>query len=58
MINQVYIHAFLDGRDVPPKSAIPFLNDVNDYFEKRVLERLLQLAEDIMQWTGITGGIG
>jgi 2,3-bisphosphoglycerate-independent phosphoglycerate mutase len=30
-VRQVYIHAFLDGRDVPPQSAIPFLNDLDNY---------------------------
>jgi 2,3-bisphosphoglycerate-independent phosphoglycerate mutase len=32
-INKLYIHAFLDGRDVPPKSAIPFLKEVKDYLK-------------------------
>jgi 2,3-bisphosphoglycerate-independent phosphoglycerate mutase len=32
-ITKLYIHAFLDGRDVPPKSAIPFLKEVNDYLK-------------------------
>ncbi len=30
-ITRLYIHAFLDGRDVPPKSAIPFLKEVSDH---------------------------
>ncbi|MCL5072970.1 MAG: 2,3-bisphosphoglycerate-independent phosphoglycerate mutase [Actinobacteria bacterium] len=32
-ITKLYIHAFLDGRDVPPKSAIPFLKEVADYLK-------------------------
>jgi len=32
-ISKLYIHAFLDGRDVPPKSAIPFLKEINDYLK-------------------------
>ncbi|MEG2353974.1 MAG: 2,3-bisphosphoglycerate-independent phosphoglycerate mutase [Clostridium sp.] len=28
---KVYIHAFLDGRDVSPKSAMEYLEDISDY---------------------------
>ncbi|MCL4415567.1 MAG: 2,3-bisphosphoglycerate-independent phosphoglycerate mutase [Actinobacteria bacterium] len=34
-ITKLYIHAFLDGRDVPPKSAIPFLKEVSDYLKSK-----------------------
>ncbi|MDD5621690.1 MAG: 2,3-bisphosphoglycerate-independent phosphoglycerate mutase [Actinomycetota bacterium] len=34
-IKDLFIHAFLDGRDVPPRSAIPFLNEVDDYLKKK-----------------------
>jgi 2,3-bisphosphoglycerate-independent phosphoglycerate mutase len=34
-VRQVYIHAFLDGRDVPPQSAIPFLNDLETYIKTK-----------------------
>nr|OQA21393.1 MAG: 2,3-bisphosphoglycerate-independent phosphoglycerate mutase [Actinobacteria bacterium ADurb.Bin346] len=34
-IKKVYIHAFLDGRDVPPRSAIPYLKDLDDYLFKK-----------------------
>jgi 2,3-bisphosphoglycerate-independent phosphoglycerate mutase len=34
-LRQVYIHAFLDGRDVPPQSAIPFLNDIDSYLKAK-----------------------
>jgi 2,3-bisphosphoglycerate-independent phosphoglycerate mutase len=30
-VRQVFVHAFLDGRDVPPQSAIPYLNDLDNY---------------------------
>jgi len=33
-IKQVYVHAFLDGRDVPPKSALEFTGELEDYMEK------------------------
>ena len=34
-INNFYIHAFLDGRDVPPQSAIPYLNELDDYLKEK-----------------------
>jgi 2,3-bisphosphoglycerate-independent phosphoglycerate mutase len=34
-VKKVHIHAFLDGRDVPPKSAIPYLKDLDDYLKKK-----------------------
>ena len=34
-ISRVYIHAFLDGRDVPPRSAIPYLNELDNYLGKK-----------------------
>ncbi len=33
-IENVYIHAFTDGRDTDPKSGIRFLNDLQDYLKK------------------------
>ncbi len=29
-VSEVYVHAFLDGRDVPPQSAGPFLKELED----------------------------
>ncbi len=34
-VKNLFIHAFLDGRDVPPRSAIPYLNEVDDYLKKK-----------------------
>jgi len=34
-VENLFIHAFLDGRDVPPRSAVPFLNQVDDYLKKK-----------------------
>lgn len=31
---QVYVHAFLDGRDTPPKSADGYLQDLDDYLQQ------------------------
>ena len=33
-IKEVYIHTFLDGRDVPPKSAAKYLKQADDYTKK------------------------
>lgn len=30
-ITKVYLHAFLDGRDTPPQSAVNFLKEIEDY---------------------------
>lgn len=31
-LEKIFLHAFLDGRDTPPKSALIFINDVNETF--------------------------
>ena len=33
-LNQVYIHCFLDGRDVPPKSASGFVKELQAFLEE------------------------
>ena len=33
-LNQMYVHAFTDGRDVDPKSGINFLEELNPNLEK------------------------
>ncbi len=33
-VKNLYIHAFLDGRDVPPRSAAPFLDSLDNYLKK------------------------
>ena len=34
-IRKLYIHAFLDGRDVPPNSGLKFVSQVDDYLKKQ-----------------------
>jgi len=34
-VKNLFIHPFLDGRDVPPRSAIPYLNEVDDYMKEK-----------------------
>lgn len=43
-ITRLYIHAFLDGRDVPPKSAIPFLKEVNDYLKLKGIGEIATIS--------------
>ncbi len=31
---KVYLHAFLDGRDTPPKSATPWITEIDTFFAK------------------------
>ena len=33
-IKDVFVHAFLDGRDVPPDSAVGFIAELQDYLKK------------------------
>ncbi len=35
-LNEVYIHAFTDGRDCDPKSGIGFMQDLQNYLENNV----------------------
>lgn len=32
-VEKVYIHSFLDGRDVPPQSAIEYIKEIEEYTE-------------------------
>ena len=48
-VREVYIHAFLDGRDVPPQSAIPYLNDLDNYLKcKEVLVRIATVIRQVL----------
>ena len=41
---QVYLHAFLDGRDTPPRSALPSLQRAEDYLVDNELGRVASLC--------------
>ena len=34
-LQKVYVHAFLDGRDVPPQSAIPYVQDLEAFMKEK-----------------------
>lgn len=39
-IKKLYIHAFLDGRDTPPQSALDFIKELEDYMENTGLGKI------------------
>lgn len=41
---RVYLHAFLDGRDTPPRSALPSLQRAEDFLEDNDLGRVASLC--------------
>ena len=54
-LQNVFVHAFTDGRDTDPKSAILFLKDLEDHMKVSV-GRIALFVAVIMQWTGISVG--
>lgn len=43
-ITNVYFHAFLDGRDTPPSSAIQYVKQLEDYFTKIGIGRIATVS--------------
>ncbi len=43
-VKNLFIHAFLDGRDVPPRSAVHYLNEVDDYLEKKGIGQIATVS--------------
>lgn len=43
-ISKVYVHAFLDGRDTPPQSAIDFIKAMEDYMAKENVGQIVTLS--------------
>ena len=43
-IKRLYIHAFLDGRDVPPRSAVGYLEELDSYLEEKSLGRVATVS--------------
>jgi 2,3-bisphosphoglycerate-independent phosphoglycerate mutase len=42
-VSQCYVHAFLDGRDVPPSSGVSYVRALNEFFAARGYGRLATL---------------
>lgn len=43
-LKKVYVHAFLDGRDTPPRSAIAYVKDLEAYMESIGLGRVATVS--------------
>jgi 2,3-bisphosphoglycerate-independent phosphoglycerate mutase len=43
-LEQVYVHAFLDGRDTPPKSATPYLQNLEAAYKKSGVGRTASIV--------------
>ena len=55
-VQNVYVHGFMDGRDVPPSSGKEFIVEIENYMKEIELVKLLLSQEDTMQWIEITDG--
>ena len=45
-LKDVYIHAFLDGRDTPPKSADIYLAEIEDELSKHKFSSAIKVSVD------------
>lgn len=43
-IKKVYLHAFLDGRDVPPSSAITYIKEIENYMKEVGVGKIATVA--------------
>ncbi len=43
-IRELYIHAFLDGRDTPPQSGIGYVKSLQDYLKKEGIGRIATIS--------------
>ncbi len=43
-LSRVYVHAFLDGRDVPPRCAGIYISDIEQYMEKAGTGRIVTVS--------------
>ncbi|MDD2215252.1 MAG: 2,3-bisphosphoglycerate-independent phosphoglycerate mutase [Eubacteriales bacterium] len=43
-IKQVYVHGFLDGRDVPPRSAALYIQKLEDYMKKTDVGKIAMIS--------------
>ena len=43
-ITRVYVHAFLDGRDVPPKSALNYVGELENFMKREQVGKLATVS--------------
>lgn len=56
-IDKVYVHAFLDGRDVDQKSALKYIEETEDKFKELGVGQFASFQDVIMLWTVTSVGI-
>ncbi len=56
-IKKLFIHAILDGRDTPPKSASIYIKKLEDFCKKINLGKIKTISGGFMLWIEIAGGI-
>ena len=57
-LSEVYIHAFLDGRDTPPQSAGTYLKALQDAIKEIGIGKIATVSGRYMPWTAINAGNG
>ena len=55
-VKNIYVHAFLDGRDTPPKSAEASLAALQEKCERSRRDALLPSADATTPWTATSAG--
>lgn len=43
-LTRVYVHGFLDGRDVPPRSAMPYIVQLEDHMRQTGVGRIVMIS--------------
>ena len=43
-VYNVYLHGFLDGRDVPPKSAVDFIDEIEKYMKENNIGKIASIS--------------
>lgn len=43
-VKQVYVHAFLDGRDTPPQSALDYIHELESYMQQTGIGRIATVS--------------
>jgi 2,3-bisphosphoglycerate-independent phosphoglycerate mutase len=43
-LTRVYVHGFLDGRDVPPRSAMPYINQLEDHMRETGVGKIVMIS--------------
>ena len=55
-VRKLYLHAFLDGRDTPPRSALASLQRADAFFQRHASVGSPPCADASMPWTATTAG--